>query len=202
MQPPSAPCLGLAHPDVTDQSPLLIGRRTLCPVYHAAFLPYRDQSSFPILPIHTRWLETAVYPRPMYGLRHAPCTGPARGLTHRRPPAPSSCCTGLATRLTTSPAASCLFTLHRPDFRRPPYTRRVGSLPSGFFLPVHADPPSIYIPAQPRRGSSQSPICIYRMKYIYISYMIAVLYLPSATSSTLSVSSACSPLSLTRLSHH
>ena len=117
-----SPFRGLAHSDVTDQSPLLIGRHTLCPVYHAAFLPYRDQSSFPILPIHTRWLETAVYPRPMYGLRHAPCTGPARGLTHRRPPAPSSCCTGPATRLTPSPAASCLFTLHRPDFRRLPYS--------------------------------------------------------------------------------
>ena len=119
--------------------------------------------------LYTRWLETAVYPRPMYGLRHAPCTGPARGLTHRRPPAPSSCCTGPATRLTPSPAASCLFTLHRPDFRRLPYTRRVGSLPSGFFLPVHADSPSIYIPAQPRRGSSQTPIYVYCMKYIYIS---------------------------------
>ena len=100
-----SPSRGLAHSDVTDQSPLLIGRHTLSPVYHAAFLPYRDQSSFPILPIHTPWLETGAYPRPMCGLHHAPCTGPARGLTHRRPPAPSSCCTGPTSD--ASPTASC-----------------------------------------------------------------------------------------------
>ena len=94
MQSPS-PSLGLVHSDVTDQFPLLIGRRTPCPVYISSCPSHTPQSSFHSLPSHTRWLETAVYPRPTNGLRNAPY----------RP----------GQRTPLSPAASCLFTLHRPD---------------------------------------------------------------------------------------
>ena len=69
-----------------------------------------------------------------------------------------------------------LFMLYRPDFRRLPCTRRVDSLLPSFLLPVHADSPRIHTGTLHAAQLVKSPLSV-MLKYIYLTYLIADLYI-------------------------